>query len=369
MPKVLLFTHRLCLPILVAGWVLATPGAAAARPSRHHPRGPQTHAADIRTRLPPTAHRAQARKTGASPFFSPTSFWNQPAAANAQLAPNSGRMVSHLLTYVKAEQKAKNGPWINASSNGVAIVTVPANQPKVRVNLVDHSPDPALTSAWSAVPLPASAQPSSGDNDLAVWQPSTNRMWEFYELSHRSVGWQAEWGGAMQNVSSNPGMYGPNAWPGAKTYWGVTAASLPIAGGAITFDDLAAGEIDHALALIVPDVRAGTFASPAERDDGTSYGSGSLPEGAHLRLNANLNLAKLNMPPLTRMIAEAAQRYGIIIRDRSPIVAFIGQDPVGSAAGSSLYTKLYGGLDAWQLMASFPWRHLQVLKMHLHGRS
>ena len=41
----------------------------------------------------------------------------------------------------------------------------------------------------------------------------------------------------------------------------------------------------------------------------------SLPEGAHLRLNPNLNLAALHLPRLTLMIAEAAQRYGIFVRD------------------------------------------------------
>ena len=51
------------------------------------------------------------------------------------------------------------------------------------------------------------------------------------------------------------------------------------------------------------------------------------PEGAHLRLDPRLNLAALNMPPLTLMMAEAAQRYGIIVRDYSPNIAFIAQDP------------------------------------------
>ena len=46
--------------------------------------------------------------------------------------------------------------------------------------------------------------------------------------------WEAEWGGAMEHVSSNPGVYGPGAWPGAQSYWGVTAGSLPLVGGAMT---------------------------------------------------------------------------------------------------------------------------------------
>ena len=304
-----------------------------------------------------------------SRFFSPHSFWNEPLSANAPRDPDSAGMVAKLMTYVKAQLAAKNGPWLNASHDGVAIVTVPANQPTVRVTLVNHSPDPALSAAWSAVPLPSSAQPSNGDCDLAVWQPATDRLWEFFELAHTSSGWQADWGGAMHNVSSNPGVYTAAAWPGAKSWWGVTAASLSIVGGAITVNDLAAGQIDHALALVVPDTRRGWYASPAERDDGQSTSRDSLPEGAHLRIDPSLNLANLNMPPLTRMIAEAAQRYGIIVRDTSPIVAFVGQDPTGNPAAQSVYVSAYGGLDAWQLMSYFPWSHLQVLRMDRHRGS
>jgi hypothetical protein len=79
-----------------------------------------------------------------------------------------------------------------------------------------------------------------------------------------------------------------------------------------------------------------------------------------------LNLAKLKMPPLTRMIAVAAQRYGIIIRDQSSVISFIQQDPTGDPAFIELGPKLTDGLYASQLLASFPWSHLQVMRMELH---
>jgi len=174
----------------------------------------------------------------------------------------------------------------------------------------------------------------------------------------------------MRNVTSNPGVYGPGAWPSPseddESWWGVTAASFPIVGGAMTYDDLKAGQIDHALAIVYPNVRRRTFVSPAQRDDGWSTDPQSLPEGTRLRLDPSLNLAKLKMPPLTRMIARAAQRYGIIVRDQSPVIAFVQQDPTGDPAFLALGPKLTGGLYASQLLASFPWRHLQVMRMDLH---
>lgn len=304
-------------------------------------------------------------------FFSPHSFWNAPLPAGARVDPSSRALISDLVRYVQREQAGRYGPWINASRDGVAIVTVSADQPKVAVWL-NHSPDANLSAAWSAVPLPPSARPSPGDNDLAVWQPSTNTMWEFFELHRDPTGWEAEWGGAMRNVTSNRGVYGPGAWPTSasdrdESWWGVTAASFPIVGGAMTYDDLRAGQIDHALALVYPNVRRRAFVSPAQRDDGWSTDPDSLPEGTRLRLDPTLNLAKLKMPPLTRMIAHAAQRYGIIIRDQSPVIAFIQQDPTGDPGFLALGPKLTGGLYPSQLLASFPWRHLQVMRMDLHS--
>ncbi len=172
----------------------------------------------------------------------------------------------------------------------------------------------------------------------------------------------------MQNVSSDPGVYGPEAWPGATLWWGTSAASLSIAGGLITLEDLQRGQINHALAITIPDVRAGVYASPARRTDGTSTAPLSLPEGAHLRLDPTLDLAALHLSRLTLMIAEAAQRYGIIVRDTSANVAFYGQDPTPTGMNPYIGPQGYfEGQTPGQLLASFPWSHLQVLKMELHS--
>ena len=114
-------------------------------------------------------------------------------------------------------------------------------------------------------------------------------------------------------------------------------------------------------------MRAGIYASPAERTDGEAESPLSLPEGAHLRLDPSLNLAALHLPPFTRMIAEAAQRYGIFVRDRAANVTFYAQDP--ASTGSNPYTGPDGyfeGRYPGQLLASFPWGHLQLLPMELH---
>jgi hypothetical protein len=309
-------------------------------------------------------------------FFSPSSFWNQPVPASAPVDPRSAQMVAQLTAEVQHEQAAGSGPWINATHDGVPIITAPANQPTVRVALrgSNGETDPPLAAAWSAVPLPTDAQPSTGDEDLAVWQPSTDRMWEFFGMTRTSGSWEARWGGAMQNVSSNPGVYGPGAWPGAQPYWGVTATSLPLVGGAMTIQQLQAGNINHALALAIPRPRAGVFAVPAKRTDGSSSLPDALPEGARLRLDPNLDLHSLGLPPVTLAIAEAAQRYGILVRDMSGNIAFAAQDPLtgtGTAQPDpySGPNGLFQGASPLSLLAKFPWNRLEVLKLDLRTHS
>lgn len=315
---------------------------------------------------PSVAHASSA--TAPFRFFSPTSLWNTPVPADASIAPNSAAIVQGLAAEVASEEPSEKGPWINTTSYSVPVYSVPANQPTVHVQLASAQPERALQAAFDAVPLPSTAQPAKGsDAELVVWQPSTDRMWEFWRLGYGAEGWQASWGGAMRDVTNNPGVYGLKAWPGSKPWWGAAASSLPLVGGLITFEDLQAGQIDHALAMAVPNVLAGVYASPAQRDDGTSDNPLSLPEGAHLRLNPKLDLVALHLPPLTLMIAQAAQRYGIFVRDKGGNVQFFAQDP--TTPGSNPFIGADGyfeGLAPSRLLSSFPWSELEVLSLRLH---
>ena len=316
------------------------------------------------------AERAAASAATPFRFFSPTSFWNTRPGQNAALDPDSAALVGAFDSEVEAELGAGRGPSISTTSYAVPIYEVGPAQPTVRIRLTSPTAAPALQAAFEEVPLPANARASGGtDANLVVYQPSSDRLWEFWRFRRGSEGPEASWGGAMQDVSSNPGVYGPDAWPGAKPWWGSSASSLSIAGGLITLEDLEAGEIDHALALAIPDVRSGVFSLPAQRADGSSQSPTSLPEGAHLRLDPDLDLAKLKLPRITRLIAEAAQRYGLFVRDGSSVVHFFGQDPV-TLGGPNPYAGPQGYFEGrWptQLLSSFPWQHLQLLKMDLRA--
>ncbi|MGN6190021.1 MAG: hypothetical protein ACTHOE_14095 [Conexibacter sp.] len=285
--------------------------------------------------------------------FSERGIWNAPLPARPRLARASAAIVAALAREARREHAAGADPWVNDT---VPLLVVPRDQPTVAVRLVEHAPDRALERAWRAVPLPEDARPSAdSDAELTVWQPSTDRLWEFWRLRRGPRGWQARWGGAMSRVHRNAGRFSPAAWPGAKRWWGATATSLPLLGGLIRAAELRRGRIEHALALAAPNTRFDAFAFPAQRTDGVAAGATTLPEGARLRLDPTLDVAALHLPPVTEAIALAAQRYGILVRDTAPNVALYAEARSLGASGD-------------RSLADFPWDRLQLLAGRLRAR-
>ena len=55
------------------------------------------------------------------------------------------------------------------------------------------------------------ARPSAGtDSQITIYQPSTDRLWEYWHFRRERDGWHARWGGAIDDVSSSPGYYTPS---------------------------------------------------------------------------------------------------------------------------------------------------------------
>jgi hypothetical protein len=281
-------------------------------------------------------------------FFAPTSFWNTPLGPSTPIDTKSADYVGDL------QRQVKWGPWINTTSYSTPIYQVPIAQPLVKVTLDTADSTGRLQGAFAAVPLPDNAQPSSGaDGHLTVLQPESDTLWEFWQLSYKSDGWHARWGGKMGNVSSNPG-YFSDPW-----YWGATATSLPLVGGLITLREMQDGHIDHALAIAIPEPRYHLFTWPAQRTDGFRFTSTAIPEGTRFRIDPNLDLSTLSMPTVTRMIAEAVQKYGMVVRDRAGSVSFYAEDP--TPTGTNPYPGFYNNQYPDKMLASFPWARLQAL--------
>jgi hypothetical protein len=291
------------------------------------------------------ASLAVAGPAGAEQVFSPRSVWNTPVSASTALASNSAAVVTEVRRQVLAY-----GQWINTWQYSVPVYTVAARQRRVQVTL--DATDQTLEHDFASVPLPSDARPAAGsDGHLTVYQPSRDTLWDFWKLSKGADGWHALWGGRMRHVSTSLGSF--------PAPYGATGTGLPLLGGLMRMQELQDGRIDHALALAIPRTKASEFVSPATRSDGNATWSSAPPEGTHLRLDPAVDIEALDLPPVTRAIALAAQRYGIIIRDGAGTVTFYAEDP--SRTGSNPYPALFGGDYPSHLLLKFPWSRLQVL--------
>ena len=299
--------------------------------------------------------RARHPSSRGARLFAADSIWNAPLAAGAPVDPHSTAYVQQL-----REQVAHYGDWINTDQYSVPLYTVPRQAKRVPVVLdaSGYSSANELGSVFRAgVPVPSTATAAQGsDASLAVWQPSTNTLWEFWQARRVNGVWHARWGGRIADVSRSPGYYTD------PSDWGGSASSLSIAGGMILPSEVRAGAIDHALAIAIPHAAAGRYVFPAQRDDGNDHSAAAIPEGTRFRLRHSVNIAALHLPPLTAMIARAAQRYGLLVRDQSGAVVFYGEDPVST--GGNPWGGAHGLLENTppsKLLAGFPWQDLEVV--------
>jgi hypothetical protein len=327
--------------------VTTTTAAPAPTSSTLAPTTPTT-AATVSTSTTQATTTTMAPVTqGPARFFPSTSFWNRSAAA-AVIDPGSAAYVTELQRML-----ATNGTYLNSSAWSTPVYRVGAGQPKVTVICDGCASD--LTAAFASVPLPANAKPASGtDQHLVLMDESTDTMWEFWQLHIGTDGaWHASYGGRIDGVSTFSGVFS-----GTRLWWGATATGLALAGGLITKRDLDQGFIDHALALALPVTAKATIRPPAVRTDGQSLDLSAIPQGTWFRLDPTVNVDALAITPLSKMIAKAAQTYGMYVRDTAGTVALYGEDL--TRFGADPFRAALGGDPSVELQR-LPWDRMQAL--------
>lgn len=314
--------------------------------------------------LSPTPTASQDVTLPRGGLFGAGSVWRQDIS-KAPVNKNSAALVANVNQQVTT---LYNGvAAFNVDNYSTNVYTVPATQKRVDVRFDDcqkkgYTPDGLVGKGgqFSQVPIPDNAVPAKGtDSQLTVYSPSTDQLWEFWVAKRVNGSWQACWGGRIDKVSTNPGYF--------QGYFGVAATGLSFSGGAIGIKDVQAGSIDHAIALqLVWPAKYTTYSWPAQRSDGWSTDPNAVPEGMRLRLDPTVDVDKLNLTPIGRMVAKAAQKYGFIVTDASGAVSLTVESgtPTKNATGTNPWTKLMQGKPHYEIMRGFPWDKVQALPMN-----
>ncbi|MCX6047604.1 MAG: hypothetical protein NT075_21100, partial [Chloroflexi bacterium] len=98
----------------------------------------------------------------------------------------------------------------------------------------------------------------------------------------------------------------PDTWTSAD------AAGLPILPGLVRYEEVASGEINHAIRFTVPETR-NTYLWPARHQASDLTGAQYPPMGQRFRLKANYNIS--GFAPEVQVILRALKKYGMILAD------------------------------------------------------
>lgn len=130
------------------------------------------------------------------------------------------------------------------------------------------------------------------------------QVWELLSVRNWFGRWEAD-AGAWYRTDSNDYPQGSSI-----------AAGLPLLPGTVTYDEVAAGSIDHVALGVIERSALDTWVWPARDTDGRSSAADAVPQGAWLRLRPDADLSGLG--PQARIVAEGLQRHGMIISDTGP---------------------------------------------------
>ena len=296
-------------------------------------------------------------------IFAPDSFWYQPIPKDAPLHPNSTNFVAEFRRQIKAYYGTVS---INTVSYACPIYVVGPDVKPVTVTEWDAQKkgfkDKRLAAQWLAVPIPDYAAQADGtDAEMCIYQPSSDSLWEFWQTRKVDGQWQACWGGGMRNVSKNPGIW--------ENHYGTTATSLPFIGGQLTHAELRRGVIEHVMGIALVDAEHYNIISwPATRSDGYNPKKepNRIPEGLRFRLDPAVNVEALNLSPVGKVIARAAQKYGFVVWDKAGAITLRADNPKSCTQRGEKdpLPELFGGKPAWSILQGMPWERLQFLPMN-----
>ncbi len=238
----------------------------------------------------------QGPTLGGCAMFPPDNAWNRDISGDA-VDPNSANYIN----YINQTATHLHADFGEDPTYGIPYVVVPANQPMVPVSFWESEDE----SDPGPYPIPLNAPIEAGsDAHVLVVRQGECKLYETYATSYSaSSGWEAA-SGAVFDLNSNA--LRPLGWTSAD------AAGLPILAGLVRYDEVAAGEIRHALRFTVEESQR-RYILPATHYASSITDLNAPPMGLRLRLRANYNIS--GFYGQTRVILEALKRYGMIVAD------------------------------------------------------
>lgn len=187
---------------------------------------------------------------------------------------------------------------------GIPLNTVAANQVNVAVNFGYRDESDAGPYPIPDGPLIEGGSNSTGDRHVLVLDRDNCMLYELFDAHQQPNGsWHAG-SGAIFDLASH--LLRPDGWTSAD------AAGLPVLPGLIRYDEVAAGEIRHAIRFTVPQSRRG-YVWPARHFASSLTLTRYPPMGQRFRLHKSFDISGFS--PRVQVILKAMKTYGLILAD------------------------------------------------------
>jgi hypothetical protein len=186
---------------------------------------------------------------------------------------------------------------------GIPFITVRSTQTKYPASF-DYADE--SDAGPYAIPLNAPIEggsASTGDRHAIAIDTDNCILYELYSAYPQSASWKAG-SGAIFDLKSNA--LRPQTWTSAD------AAGLPIMPGLVTYEEVASGEIRHAIRFTAPQTR-NAYVWPARHSASSLTGTQYPRMGERFRLKASFDITPY--PADVQVILKAMKKYGIILAD------------------------------------------------------
>ncbi|HUA01128.1 MAG TPA: IPT/TIG domain-containing protein [Candidatus Aquilonibacter sp.] len=255
---------------------------------------------------PPSACSAmspgqEAGLNGFVPFPSDNA-WNQDISS-APVDPNSTAIINFIGASVPLHPDFGSGEY-NGSIIGIPYQVVDSSQGPVTINFTAYGDesDPGPMPIPLNAPIEGDPNPS-GDQHVLVLDNANCWLYELYDASPSGSSWNA---GSAAVWDLNADEQRPYTWTSAD------AAGLPIFPGLVRYDEVAAGQIHHAIGFTLQSSRA-AFIPPASHWAANSTNPLAAPMGMRMRLKASFDISGFSAA--NQVILTALKKYGMIMAD------------------------------------------------------
>jgi hypothetical protein len=246
-------------------------------------------------------------------LFPSDNLWNQ-NISQSQVDPNSDAIINFIGTTVPLHPDFGSGLY-DGQTIGIPYDIVPGSASGVTIHFTAYGDesDPGPMPIPPNAPIEGAPNPGDGDRHVLVLDQGSCWLYELYSSYRNKDGsWSAASAAVWDMLSDEQRPY---------TWTSADAAGLPVFAGLVRYDEVADGQILHALRFTLQNSEE-AFTPPASHWAPNSSNPLAAPMGMRIRLKASVDISGFSA--VNKVILTALKNYGMIMADNGSSMFLTG---------------------------------------------